>query len=136
MGGRALIVLDTHVLLWWVSGYERISAPAQRAIRRGSEDRNVHASAISMFEIATALRRGRLELAIPPEQFLADLATLPDVSFAPVTVDIARTAGRLSADFPGDPADRLIVSTAIVLGASLVSADERLRRMPGLAVIW
>lgn len=136
MGSRTLIVLDTHVLLWWVSGVERLSTKARRTIAAALEDGPVHVSAISLFEIATALRRGRLEVAVTPDQLLNDLRALTEVSFEPVTADIAEAAGRLDTEFPGDPADRLIVCTASALGASLVSADDRLRRTPAIQVIW
>ena len=136
MGSRTLIVLDTHVLLWWVSGVERLSTKARRAIGAALEDGSVHVSAISLFEIATALRRGRLAVSVAPDQLLSDLRALTEVSFEPVTADIAQAAGRLGNDFPGDPADRLIVCTASALGANLVSADDRLRRTPGISVIW
>ena len=136
MGSRTLIVVDTHVLLWWVSGIERLSAKAKRAIASTLREGPVHVSAISLFEIAMALRRGRLEVAMAPDQLLSDLRALTEVAFEPVTPDIAQAAGRLGTDFPGDPADRLIVCTASALGASLVSADDRLRRTPGLSVIW
>jgi len=124
------------VLLWWVSGVERLSTKARRAITAALEDGPVHVSSISLFEIATALRRGRLEVAVAPDQLLSDLRALTEISFEPVTADVAEAAGRLGAEFPGDPADRLIVSTASALGASLVSADDRLRRTPVVSVIW
>jgi PIN domain nuclease of toxin-antitoxin system len=136
VGSRTLIILDTHVLLWWVSGVERLSTKARRAITAALKYGPVHVSAISLFEIATALRRGRLEVTVAPDQMLRDLRALTEVSFESVTADIAQAAGRLGADFPGDPADRLIVCTASLLGASLVSADDRLRNAPGISVIW
>jgi PIN domain nuclease of toxin-antitoxin system len=93
-------------------------------------------SSITVFEISTAVRRGRLELASPLEQWLADLRGLPELAFEPVTAEIAQLAGQLDASFPGDPADRIIVATALVSSAKLVTADQRLRATPNLAVVW
>ncbi|MCC6197287.1 MAG: PIN domain-containing protein [Burkholderiales bacterium] len=73
---------------------------------------------------------------MPADQWLADLAILPEIAVEPVTADIAASAGRLNSNFPGDPADRIIVSTALCRGARLVSADQRLRGMTGVSVVW
>lgn len=135
MGDRPLIVLDTHVLVWWVSGSRRLTAAARRAIARHVAEAPVAVSTISMFEIATAIRRGRLELALPAERWLADVRLLPNIAFEPVSVAIAQIAAQLSDDFPGDPADRIIVATTLALDAKLVTADERLRGS-GISVIW
>jgi PIN domain nuclease of toxin-antitoxin system len=135
VGDRPLIVLDTHVLVWWVSGSRRLTAAARRAMARHVAEAPVAVSTISMFEIATAIRRGRLELALPAERWLADVRLLPNIAFEPVSVAIAQIAAQLSDDFPGDPADRIIVATTLALDAKLVTADERLRGS-GISVIW
>ncbi|MCC6193627.1 MAG: type II toxin-antitoxin system VapC family toxin, partial [Burkholderiales bacterium] len=89
-----MIVVDTHVLVWWASDATRLSAPAKRAIDRSLKDGPFLVSAISIFEIATAIRRGRLALTMPADQWLADLAILPEIAVEPVTADIAASAGR------------------------------------------
>lgn len=94
------------------------------------------ASAISAFEIATAVRRGRLDLRVPLDRWFADLAMLPELRLQPVTDEIARIAGSFDRTVPGDPADRIIAATAIALGAKLVTADARLRRVPQLQTVW
>lgn len=131
-----MIVLDTHVLVWWVSDVERLSIRAKRAIDQGLSDSPSTVSTISIFEIATAVRRGRLELDASLEQWLADLRMLPELRFEPPGVAIASLAGSLEEGVPGDPADRIIVATALTLGAKLVSADRRLRTTPRLSVVW
>ncbi|OGA57252.1 MAG: hypothetical protein A3F77_07095 [Betaproteobacteria bacterium RIFCSPLOWO2_12_FULL_67_28] len=131
-----MIVLDTHALLWWVSGSKRLSARARRAIRAATVDAPAAASTISVLEIVTAVRRGRLELAAPVESWLADLRLLPELRFEPVSVEIARRAGTFDTPMPGDPADRIIAATAMVLRARLVTADEELRRVAGLRAVW
>ena len=131
-----MILLDTHALVWWVADAARLSARAKRAIRSASREGHVAASAISLFEIATAIRRGRLVLAVPPEQWLADLRLLPELHFEPVSAGIAELAGSFDDAAPGDPADRIIAATAIALESRLVTADRRLRRTPRLQAVW
>lgn len=131
-----MIVLDTHVLVWWVSGTGRISSRAARAIRAALRSGPVAASTISILEIATAVRRGRLALSSSVDQWLDDLRALPEIGFQPLSFEIARKAGALGEPVPGDPADRVIVATAAVLGAKLVTADERLSKATGIQTIW
>jgi PIN domain nuclease of toxin-antitoxin system len=131
-----LIVLDTHALVWWVSGSTKLSPAAKRVIRREIAVAPVVVSTISIFEIVTAVRRGRLEFVIPAEQWLADVHALPEVAFEPVSSRIAEIAGQLDASFPGDPADRIIVATALVLDARLATANARLHGVAGISVVW
>jgi PIN domain nuclease of toxin-antitoxin system len=131
-----VIVLDTHVLVWWVNGSPALSARAQREIRSVLKDAPLNVSAISIFEIRTAARRGRLELSTPVDQWIGDLANLHEVHIQPVTREIAALAGSFDDTIPGDPADRIIAATTLVLDAKLLTADDRLRRLPHLQSIW
>ena len=131
-----MIVLDTHALIWWATGAADLSAIARKAIQTGARQRAVVASAISIFEIATAVRRLRLVLNTPLESWLAALGALPELRIEPVTAEIAATAGGFDDEMPGDPADRIIAATALVLRAKLVTADERLRTAARLQTIW
>ena len=136
MAHESLIVLDTHALLWWVSGSNRLSARARRTIRAATAKAPAAVSTISVLEIATAVRRGRLELAAPVESWLADLCLLPELRFESVSIEIARRAGMFDDSMPRDPADRIIAATAMALHARLITADEGLRRVAELRAVW
>jgi PIN domain nuclease of toxin-antitoxin system len=131
-----LIVLDTHVLVWWLAGEPSLSRPASQAISRGVKEGGIVASAISVLEIVTAARCGRLQLTMPVEQWLDDVRQLPELRFEPVSDRIARIAGAFGEGMHGDPADRIIAATALVLGAILVSADDRLRANRAVKSLW
>jgi PIN domain nuclease of toxin-antitoxin system len=131
-----LILLDTHALVWWATGARELSAKARRAIQAEAGRRGVSASAISLFEIATAARRDRLRFSMPAEQWLADLVLLPELTIEPVNAAIAQLAGSFDDNMPGDPADRMIVATAMQLQARLVTADDRLRRVRQVETVW
>jgi PIN domain nuclease of toxin-antitoxin system len=131
-----MIVLDTHALVWWADGSSKLSKKAQQAARANARGRELVASAISVFEIVTLERRGRLGFRIPVTEWLADLRKLPEVTIHPVTDEIAERAGGLGDAFPGDPADRIIAATALVLGASLITHDAKLLALRNLRAVW
>lgn len=131
-----MIVLDTHALVWWLADSPALSAAAKRAIRRATSSAPVVASTISVLEIATAVRRGRMQFGVPLEHWLADACLIPELRFEPVSVQIAQVAGALGEDVRGDPADRIIAATALALGAQLVTGDAKLRKHRALRTIW
>lgn len=131
-----MIVLDTHVWVWWVSGVTELSERADRAIESAIADRSIRVSCISAWEVALLAQRGRLELTMDVADWIARSEALPFVRFVPVDNRIAVRSTRLD-DYPHrDPADRIIVSTAQLLGAKLVTRDERLWSYPHVETIW
>ncbi len=108
-----MIVLDTHILLWWVNGSTTLSKPAKKAIDGAVGSNSVHVSCISSWEIALLVERGRLRLALDVRDWLYRCEALPFLTFVPVSNAIAVESVRLP-DFPhADPADRIIVTTAL-----------------------
>jgi PIN domain nuclease of toxin-antitoxin system len=132
-----VILLDTHALVWWVSDPARIPAPTRRRLDQTVAGGDaVLVSAISAWEVAMLVACGRLELTMPPEAWIANVEALPLVRFVPVDPRIAVASVRLEGFPHRDPVDRVIVATAIGLGATLVSADQRLRQYQPVTSIW
>ena len=132
-----MIVLDTHALLWWISNPERIPSKARRQLDRALADNaTITASCISSWEISMLVQRGRLELTIPVDAWIAHAEELPWMEFVPVDNRVALRSTQLDGFPHRDPADRLIVATTLVLNATLVTADERLRSWKPLRTIW
>lgn len=131
-----MIVLDTHVLIWWVSGVQALSAKARRALNEALRHGPARVSAISAMEITGAVRRGRLALGVPASQWLAKVRELPDLLIEPVSAEIAEIAGAFDDPVPGDPGDRIILATARALGCGLVTADARLRQAGVVQTVW
>jgi PIN domain nuclease of toxin-antitoxin system len=137
MDGQSVIVLDTHVLVWWAGDErKRLSREAVRALRQHGRRNELLVSSISFFEIVTLERRGRLRFSMPVTEWLANVRRLPEYRLEPLTYDIAERAGQFGDAFPGDPADRLIAATALVRNAPLVTHDDRLREFQSLQIIW
>ena len=128
-----MIVLDTHAWVWWVAGSKNLGARARRRIR--SSER-VLVPAISTWEVAMLVQKGRLEFDRPLLSWIRQALTDPHVELVPLTPEIAVRAAGLGANFPGDPADRLIVATALESRAPLATKDERLRRWEGVETFW
>lgn len=131
-----MIVLDTHALLWWVNDPATLSKPAKKAIDAAVAAKRVSVSCISSWEIALLVERGRIQLALDVRDWLSRCEALPFLTFIPVSNTIAVESARLP-DFPhADPADRIIAATALSLGASLVTKDDKLRSYQPLKTIW
>ncbi len=129
-----MIVLDTHVWLWLVSAPEKLSAPAREAID-GTERYGV--ATISCWEMAMLSEAGRIELDRPIgtwiEQALANERSQP----LQLTSTVAVNAALLGREgFVGDPADRIIYSTARAAGVRLVTRDKSLRTFDSRNTIW
>jgi PIN domain nuclease of toxin-antitoxin system len=137
LGEQHVILLDTHALVWWVAEPSRIPAKARRAIDaavKGGE--SIAVSSISLWEIAMLVARKRLTLTIDAETWITSLEALPFLTFVPVDNRIAVRSVQLEGFPHRDPADCLIVATALGLGAVVVTADGRLRRYKPLATLW
>lgn len=131
-----MIVLDTHVWLWWLSNPEKLTPAASRAIDDGVRDEGIIISAISTWEIALLVSRGRLELAIDYRDWIAKTEGLPFVHFIPVDNIIALRSIEMPGHFHPDPADRIIVATAMTMGLALVTRDQKMLDYPHLQTIW
>ena len=127
-----MIVIDTHVLIWWLSEPRKLTRKASRALKGA---KRVGVPAISIWELAMLASRGRIRLDRSPLDWLNTALDEPRVELVPLTPSIAVQSTRLT-HFHGDPADRLIVATAIVEAAPLVTADARIAELASVEVLW
>lgn len=123
---RAL--LDTHVVLRWLEDKGRLSAGQAGAIRDVDGSQPLLVSDVSLWEIATLFELGRIALAIPLRDWLERAVAPPLVRRVGVSPAVAAEVAALPASFHRDPADRILVATARVFGATLVTADRRIIR--------
>ena len=117
-----MILLDTHVLLWQERGDRRLGLQARRTLERALQIGDAAVSAISFWEVGMLIQKGRLDFLLDLDAWCQDLL---DQGLVEIPVD-GRTAARagLLPNMHGDPADRLIVATALVGGHQLVTADR------------
>lgn len=122
-----MIVIDTHVLVWWVSGSILLPDTAREEIESTIENGGeVVVSAISVWEIGMLIKTGRLVFSIDPEDWLAEVSQIDGVRLMPVDAEISIKSTMLPGKFHNDPADRVIVATALKLEAPLITMDERI----------
>jgi PIN domain nuclease of toxin-antitoxin system len=131
-----LILLDTHIWVWWLSDPDKLSLPARRAVKEAARKRAIYISAISTWEIALLASKGRLTFTMDAGDWIARSETLPFFRFVPVDNAIAIRSVRLEEPFHKDPADRIIVATAMTMGMPLVSSDSKILRYPHVKTIW
>ena len=131
-----MIVLDTHVWVWWVSGVEPLPSEVRTRLEAARHDRAIRISSISVWEVAQLVRRGRLELTMDVADWVAKSESLPFLEFVPVDNRIAIRSTLLPGTLHSDPADRMIVATALTLGAPLITKDDKLRRYPHVETLW
>jgi len=129
-------LLDTHVWVWWVSDPGRLSAPARLAIEKARSGDGVLVSSISVWEVAMLVVRGRLVLTIPVEEWVTRCEAVPGLRFVPVDPAIALRSVNLPGLLHPDPADRIIVATALEKKARLITKDARLQAYPYVHTVW
>ena len=128
-----MIVLDTHAWIWWVADPARLSTAARKAIEK---ERVRGICAISVWELAVLIQRGRLVLDRDVADWVRDALAVPGVEVLPLTPEIALAAVGPALDLHGDPADRMIAATTLVHRARLATKDERLRAVQALDTVW
>jgi len=120
-----MIVLDTHIWVWWVHGDERLTGP-QAEIMRANETDVIGVSAISIWEIAKLVQYDRLELPCSVHDWFDEALSYPGIRLIELTPAIAIESTSLPGAFHRDPVDQIIVATARVHDSALVTSDTKI----------
>lgn len=126
---RSSLLLDTHALVWSMNANPRLGTRAREAIRRAYREDRALISAITPWEIALLVSKGRLTLGKDALDWIRGALALPGVHLTPLEPEIAVASTRLPFAIHPDPADRILVATARYLGATLVTADAALLKL-------
>lgn len=122
------LLLDTHTLVWWAAGDERLSPRAAAALNNPDNDR--YFSIVAAWEFNWIQARGRVSIATPLDVILANAPL--------VCIDLPFDIHRYSSSLPpihGDPIDRILVAQALRDDMVLVSRDGPIHRYP-VKAIW
>jgi len=129
-----VIILDTHIWIWWVHGDEHLS-PRQAEFIALHEDDGIGVSAISCWEVAKLVEYDRLTLPCSLESWMEQALSYSGVHLLPLTPEITIESTRLPGEFHRDPADQLIVATARVFDCLLVTSDKKIVAYPHVETI-
>ena len=138
-----MIILDTHVWVWWVEDPAQLSEAQREAIEANERgDNSIGICATSLWEIAKLVEYGRLNLSYDlPDWFSIALAS-PAVSILGLTPAIAirstSVVERVNRGQPeqiNDPSDQIIIATAIVHDCSLLTSDAKIIAYPDVRTI-
>jgi len=131
-----LTLLDTHAWIWWVAEDRRLSPAARRAIDRAARGSTLALSMISVWEVAKKTEKGALVLDRPVAEWIDQALAQPGLQSIELSRPILLESCRLPQPFHGDPADQLIVSTARIRDAVIVTRDARIREYPHVRSVW
>ncbi len=129
-----MIVLDTHALLWWVLDPDKLSARATQLVLE-MEREGGFASSISIWELGIKVKRKKLELGISVEELVKGIERSGVLELLPVDTATWLRSVSLPWDH-ADPADRVIVATALGRGLPVLTQDAALQSFAGLRCEW
>ena len=124
-----MIILDTHIWVWWVHGDERITS-SQTEVIKANEPDIIGVSAISAWEIAKLVEYDRLTLPCHLQEWFSEALSYPGVRLIELTPEIAVESTKLPGGFHRDPADQIIVATARLQDSALVTSDSKILQYP------
>ncbi|MDE0243088.1 MAG: type II toxin-antitoxin system VapC family toxin [bacterium] len=119
-------LLDTHILLWWHGDRSQLSPQQQNVLAAADADSPLRVSDITLWEVAMLQGLGRIRLAIPLREWLEKAVAPPLAQRHGISPAVAAELVSLPDSFHRDPADRILVATARVLGATLLTRDRRI----------
>ncbi len=131
-----MIVLDTHTWIWFISEPEVLSKRAKKAVSAAVKEKSVLISSISAWEVAFLVIKKRLTLSLDVTDWIAKSEGLPFIQFIEISNSIAVKSVNLPQPLHSDPADRIIIATALTTGVPLVTKDKKLLNYPHVKTIW
>lgn len=128
-----MILLDTHIFIWWVDNSSRLSQSHRQIIQQRQDD-GLAISIYSCWEIAKLVEYGKLDLKLSIENWLEIALSHPNLQCIDLTIPIIIKSTQLS-DFHKDPADQIIVATSMILGVPLLTADDKIIAYRGVTTL-
>ena len=130
------LVLDTHALIWFLSGSDRLSPNAAAAIQEAAKEGHpLIISSVSVVEVIYLTEKGRIEVTHLPSLLSALRRPDANVLVQPFDLDTAETMRKISRDAVVDMPDRMIAATALQLNLPLITRDAQIRAA-SLQTIW
>jgi PIN domain nuclease of toxin-antitoxin system len=129
-----MIVLDTHIWVWWIHEDPQLTQ-RQKAWIQEHEEQGLGVSAISCWEVAKLVEYHRLTLPCPVAEWIDQALAYPGMQLLHLTPRIAVESTQLPGSFHRDPVDQIIVATARVYDCSLLTADGKILDYPHVKLL-
>lgn len=129
-----MIVLDTHIWVWWAHATEQLTGPQVQIIQSNETD-VIGVSAISVWEVAKLVEWRRLELPCPLNEWFNKALSYPGIRLLELTPEIAIGSTQLPGEFHRDPADQIIVATARVYDCPLITSGSKILTYPHVKTV-
>jgi PIN domain nuclease of toxin-antitoxin system len=129
-----MIVLDTHIWVWWTHGSEQLTESQIETIQLHERD-VIGVSVISCWEVAKLVEYRRLQVPHPLREWFEQALSYPGIHLLELTPEIVIESTTLPGEFHRDPADQIIVATARVYNCALVTADRKIGQYPHVKVV-
>jgi PIN domain nuclease of toxin-antitoxin system len=124
-----MILLDTHIWIWWVHGDNRLTKEYAELLQL-HEKSGLGVSVISCWEVAKLVENQRLELPCSVTEWITQALAYPKIQLLNLTPQIAIESTQLPQPFHRDPADQIIVATARMHGCLLMTLDGKIHNYP------
>jgi len=128
------LLLDTCCIIWAISQPAAISQTAKTLL--SAEDSEIHASLISVAEIACAVERGRIVIDRHWKKWFRHYVSLNDWQVDSIDLEIMEEAYSLPDTFHADPADRIIIATSRIKNFTILTADQKILSYPHVNATW
>ncbi|MCG6137817.1 MAG: type II toxin-antitoxin system VapC family toxin [Nostoc sp. LLA-1] len=128
-----MIVLDTHIWVWWLQDDTRLTQQYQNWLQQ-YESQGLGISIMSCWEIAKLVQLGKLTLPYPVEEWFIVALAYPGVQLLEVTIPIIVESTKLTG-FHRDPFDQVIVATSRIYDCPLLTADAKILAYPGVQTL-
>jgi PIN domain nuclease of toxin-antitoxin system len=129
-----MIVLDTHIWVWWVHGDSHLTDPQTQWLQQ-HQSQGLGVSAISCWEVAKLVEYQRLKLPCPVGDWMKQALAYPGIRLLELTPEIAVESTQLPGSFQRDPADQIIVATARIYNCALLTSDAKILAYPHAKVL-
>lgn len=130
-----MILLDTHIWLWWLLGDGQLTQSERDALDKLAHHQQLAVSWVSVWETEMLDRKGRIRLEPSFGQWIRKAVDPDFISLLPADMEVVLAQRQLPDNFHQDPADRLIAATAVLSGCSLATYDTRFIES-GACKIW
>lgn len=131
-----MILIDTHTLVWYLTDQKKLSSKVLSLIKDEIKNGEVLYSSISVWEVCILVKKKKLNLSKDVNEWVDNLKFLPNFRPIPIGNEIARKSVLMEGFDNPDPADRIIIATALSLGCPIATKDAKIHAYKNVESVW